>query len=51
MTHWWPTACNGYGMATEERCHKCGEYRHRVLKAKNLYLDDDWKPGKHPKSK
>jgi hypothetical protein len=51
MHYWWPTACNGYGTAIEEQCYKCKAYRHRELKAGKLFYDNDWKPGKHPKSK
>jgi len=48
---WAISATNGFGMVSEEMCMKCYEFRHRVLIAKSLYEDPEWKPGRHPKSK
>jgi hypothetical protein len=47
---WSITGCNGFGHPSEEQCIKCGEYRHRVHDHRMIGLEE-WKSGKHPKSK
>lgn len=47
---WGTTHTNGFGMATQQRCSGCGQYRHRILKAKNMWRTEFWKNGKHPAS-
>jgi len=47
---WGITGCNGFGHASEEKCADCGEYRHKIHNASAIGREE-WKPGKHPKSK
>jgi len=45
--YWSTTLINGFGMALEERCDNCGEYRHRLL-PKVIGSTPEWHEGKHP---
>ena len=48
---YWTTATNGWYIPIEEHCQKCGEYRHRVLKAARLGIEKgEWTHGRHPKT-
>lgn len=46
---WDPTATNGFGHPCEERCSRCGEYRHLIHDARNIGREP-WLHGRHPKS-
>jgi hypothetical protein len=50
---WSITGCNGFGHPSEEQCIKCGEYRHLIHDFDKFRrgVDEEWKTGKHPKSK
>jgi hypothetical protein len=53
-THdWATTATNGFYHPSEERCMKCGEYRHLVHDFEKFRRgeEEEWKPGRHPLSK
>lgn len=47
---WETTHGNGFGHPSQEFCRKCGGYRHRVHDHR-IMGHEEWKPGKHPKSK
>jgi hypothetical protein len=49
LSFWSVTACNGYVIETEQKCLKCGVYRHRVLKF-GCRESAEWQDGKHPES-
>jgi hypothetical protein len=49
--YWSTTQTNGFYIPIEEQCDKCGEYRHRILKADDLPNIPDWQPGKYPKTR
>ena len=44
---WAESAVNPWQVAHEERCTKCGEYRHRFFDEKTLE-PTAWKSGPHP---
>jgi hypothetical protein len=46
---WMESAWNTYGIASEQRCPVCLEYRHRILSADTpLGESEPWLPGPHP---
>lgn len=46
---WAVTATNGFFHPSEERCLKCGEYRHRIHDHR-IMGREEWQPGRHPLS-
>ena len=49
FSFWSVTACNGYGIETEQKCLKCGAYRHRLIKM-GCDASEEWRDGKLNKS-
>lgn len=46
---WKETYYNGYMITVEEKCVRCGIYRHHFLEDNNGIGEDiDWREGKHP---
>jgi hypothetical protein len=47
------TGRNGFAHPSEEKCIHCGEYRHKIHDFEKFRhgVEEEWKPGKHPKSK
>ena len=50
---WDITGGNGFGHPSEERCAKCGKYQHKIHDFDKFRhgVEEEWKAGKHPKSK
>lgn len=46
---WGVTGVNGFFHPSEERCLKCGEYRH-LIRDHRIMGREEWKTGRHPLS-
>ena len=46
---WKETGWNAWGIDTENRCRRCGAYRHHFFRDRRGIFDEpEWRVGRHP---